>query len=64
MPTVDEWVLAFIRIMFRTIFELLRAGTDKTKQEEALMTHYEEVKRELDRRKFSDDESKASISER
>ena len=54
LASVEPWVLEFLRILARTAFELLRAGSDKTKQQEALMSLQEETKQQLDRDAFSD----------
>lgn len=55
MPEVSEGVLNFVRELLWLIISLIRAGGDKTAQEEVMMTMQETVKAELDRQKFGDD---------
>ena len=54
-PAESETATFFIATLFGVILRLLRAGTDRTAQEEALMEGQEAFKREIDRRKFSDE---------
>ncbi len=50
---IPDGLIDFVVSTFGTVLKLLRAGDDKTRQEEALMEHQEMVKEEIDRRAFS-----------
>lgn len=62
MPKVDDAVITFVRELLWLIVSLIRAGEDKTAQEEVMMTMQETVKKELDRKKFGD-ESTVSVKD-
>lgn len=52
--TIPESLITFVVSTFGTILKLLRAGDDRTQQQEALMEHQEMVKMQLDNAAFND----------
>lgn len=56
MASVDENAIV-VRALFGAVLRLMRAGSDRTQQEAALMEAHEAIKDEIDRRcaKFTDD---------